>query len=106
LRADQTGGKRQRLSFRNAQPTSRRSTATPHPTDWTINLRPSQVEDRWGSITKFDFRISRDVEVEGGRVDPISATCPDGELRALNRGEFEDGTKAETEVIRACTAEA
>jgi hypothetical protein len=65
-----------------------------------------QIAGGWGSIAKFDFRISRDVDVEGGRVNPISATCPDGELRVLNFGKFEDGERAETEVVRACTAEA
>jgi hypothetical protein len=63
-----------------------------------------QIADGYGSITKFDFRISSEVEVEGRRVNPISATCPDGELRVFNLGKFEDGTKSETEVIRACTA--
>jgi hypothetical protein len=65
-----------------------------------------QIAGGWGSIAKFDFGISRDVDVEGGRVNPISATCPDGELRVLNFGKFEDGERAETEVVRACTAEA
>jgi hypothetical protein len=65
-----------------------------------------QIAGGWGSIAKFDFRISRDVDVEGGRVNPISAACPDGELRVLNFGKFEDGERAETEVVRACTAEA
>ena len=65
-----------------------------------------QIAGGSGSITKFNFRISREVEVEGGRVNPISATCSDGELRVLNFDKFEDGERAETEVVRACTPEA
>jgi hypothetical protein len=57
-----------------------------------------------GSMTKFNFEISRQVEVEGKRYNPVSAACVDGKLRVLNLGKFEDGEKAETEVIRACTA--
>jgi hypothetical protein len=36
-------------------------------------------------------------------INPISATCTDGKLKVHVLGKFEDGTKAETEVIRTCT---
>jgi hypothetical protein len=56
-----------------------------------------------GSITKFDFRTFKTVEVDGARVHPISATCPEGKLRVHNRGEFIDGVKEDAETVRACT---
>ena len=63
-----------------------------------------QIAGGAGSITKFDFEIFRQVEVGGKRYNPISAACADGELRVHVLGEFEDGERSETEVIRACTA--
>jgi hypothetical protein len=63
-----------------------------------------QIAGGGGSITGFDLRIFRSVGVAGGRVNPISASCPEGKLRVLSLGTFEDGTKMQTEVIRACTA--
>ena len=33
----------------------------------------------------------------------ISSTCQDGKLKVHVEGKFEDGTKAQTEIIRACT---
>jgi hypothetical protein len=62
-----------------------------------------QIADGAGSITKFDLRIVKSVGVAGGRVSPISASCPNGKLRVLSLGKFEDGSKLQTEVIRACT---
>jgi hypothetical protein len=35
--------------------------------------------------------------------NPISSTCQDGKLKVHVLGKFEDHTKAETEIIRACT---
>jgi hypothetical protein len=55
------------------------------------------------SITKFDFRIAKEVEVGGRRYNPISASCPYGKLRAFSQGKFEAAGQAETEVIRPCT---
>ncbi|HEX4305468.1 MAG TPA: hypothetical protein VHZ54_05485 [Solirubrobacterales bacterium] len=66
--------------------------------------RIPQLAGGWGSLTKFNFEIFGNVEVGGDRYHPISATCADGELRVFNRGTFEDGDRAETELVRACTA--
>jgi hypothetical protein len=66
--------------------------------------RIPQLAGGAGSLVKFDFRIFREVEADGERLNPISASCPEGELRVFNLGRFEDGERAETEVIRACTA--
>jgi hypothetical protein len=65
-----------------------------------------QIADGYGSITKFNFEISKEVEVEGKYLNPISATCSDRELRVHALGRFEDGEKVETEVIRSCTTAA
>jgi hypothetical protein len=58
-----------------------------------------QITGGAGSITSFDLSIKK--EVKG--VNPISARCADGKLKVHVLGKFEDGTKAETEIIRACT---
>jgi len=52
-----------------------------------------------GSITKFALNIKKNV---GGK-NPISATCQDGKLKVHVESKFSDGTKATTEIIRACT---
>jgi hypothetical protein len=52
-----------------------------------------------GSITKFNLEIKKNV---AGK-NPISSTCTDGKLKVHVLGKFEDGTKAETEIIRPCT---
>jgi hypothetical protein len=58
-----------------------------------------QITGGSGSITKFNLTIKPKV---GGK-NPISATCPSGKLKVHVLGKFEDGTKAETEIVRACT---
>jgi hypothetical protein len=58
-----------------------------------------QITGGNGSITKFNLNIKKSV---AGK-NPISATCPKGKLKVHVLGKFEDGTKAETEIIRACT---
>ena len=58
-----------------------------------------QITGGSGSITKFNLEIFKNV---AGK-NPISATCPNGKLKVHVLGKFEDGTKAETEIIRACT---
>jgi hypothetical protein len=58
-----------------------------------------QITGGSGSITSFNLEIKKNV---GGK-NPISATCQDGKLKVHVLGKFEDGTKAETEVIRPCT---
>jgi hypothetical protein len=58
-----------------------------------------QITGGHGSITKFNLNIKKSV---GGK-NPISSKCEDGKLKVHVLGKFEDGTKAETEIIRACT---
>jgi hypothetical protein len=58
-----------------------------------------QITGGSGSITKFNLSIKKSV---AGK-NPISSKCEDGKLKVHVLGKFEDGTKAETEIIRACT---
>jgi hypothetical protein len=58
-----------------------------------------QITGGSGSITKFNLNIKKSV---AGK-NPISSTCQDGKLKVHVEGKFEDGTKAQTEIIRACT---
>jgi hypothetical protein len=58
-----------------------------------------QITGGSGSITKFNLNIDKNV---AGK-NPISSKCEDGKLKVHVLGKFEDGTKAETEIIRACT---
>jgi hypothetical protein len=58
-----------------------------------------QITGGSGSITKFSLNIKRKV---AGK-NPISSTCKDGKLKVHVLGKFEDGTKAETEIVRPCT---
>ena len=58
-----------------------------------------QITGGSGSIVSFDLKIKKTV----AGVNPISAKCSDGKLKVHVQAKFEDGTKAETEIIRACT---
>jgi len=58
-----------------------------------------QITGGSGSIISFNLKIKRNV----AGVNPISAKCSDGKLKVHVQAKFEDGTKAETEIIRACT---
>jgi hypothetical protein len=58
-----------------------------------------QITGGSGSITSFNLNIFKSVK----GVNPISAKCTDGKLKVHVLAKFEDGTKAETEIIRACT---
>lgn len=58
-----------------------------------------QITGGSGSITKFNLAIKKKVAGH----NPISSKCQDGKLKVHVLGKFEDGTKAETEIIRACT---
>jgi hypothetical protein len=58
-----------------------------------------QITGGSGSIISFELKIKRNV----AGVNPISAKCSDGKLKVHVQAKFEDGTKAETEIIRACT---
>jgi hypothetical protein len=57
-----------------------------------------------GSGISFTLKFFKFVKVGDKTVNPISATCPDGKLKVHGKGRFEDGTQAETEIIRACTS--
>ncbi len=54
-----------------------------------------------GSGSTISFNLSILKAVKG--INPISAKCTDGKLKVHVQAKFEDGTKAETEVVRACT---
>ena len=58
-----------------------------------------QITGGSGSIISFNLKIKKKV----AGVNPISAKCTDGKLKVHVLGKFEDGTKAETEIIRPCT---
>ena len=58
-----------------------------------------QIVGGSGSIVSFNLNIKKSVK----GVNPISAKCTDGKLKVHVLAKFEDGTKAETEIIRACT---
>jgi hypothetical protein len=65
-----------------------------------------QITGGSGSITKFNLEIFKSVKVKGKTYNPISSKCEDGKLKVHVLGKFEDGTKAETEIVRACTPKA
>ncbi len=58
-----------------------------------------QITGGAGSITSFNLKIKKSV----GGINPVSAKCTNGKLKVHVQAKFEDGTKAETEIIRACT---
>ena len=58
-----------------------------------------QITGGSGSITSFNLKIEKSVD----GINPISAKCSDGKLKVHVEGKFEDGTRAQTEVVRACT---
>jgi hypothetical protein len=60
----------------------------------------------FGSITKFNLEIFKSVKVKGKTYNPISSKCEDGKLKVHVEGIFQDQTKAETEIVRACTPKA
>jgi hypothetical protein len=62
-----------------------------------------QITGGNGSITKFNLEIFKSVKVGGKTYNPISSKCEDGKLKVHVEGKFENGTKAQTEIIRACT---
>ncbi len=62
-----------------------------------------QITGGSGSIVKFNLEIFKSVKVGGKTYNPISSTCSDGKLKVHVEGKFENGTKAETEIVRACT---
>jgi hypothetical protein len=63
-----------------------------------------QITGGSGSIVSFNLNIKKSVKVGAKTINPISAKCVGGKLKVHVLAKFEDGTKAETEVIRPCTA--
>jgi hypothetical protein len=63
-----------------------------------------QITGGSGSIVSFNLNIKKSVKVGGKTINPVSAKCVGGKLKVHVQAKFEDGTKAETEVIRSCTA--
>jgi hypothetical protein len=80
-------------------------TKHPHGAFGTLSVaKIPQITGGSGSITSFSLQIFKSVKVGGKSINPISAKCVGGKLKVHVEGKFEDGTKAETEIIRACTA--
>jgi hypothetical protein len=77
-------------------------TITKHPNGrfgtLTVTKIP-QITGGSGSIVSFNLKIKKSVN----GVNPISAKCTDGKLKVHVQAKFENGTKAETEIVRACT---
>ncbi|MBS1895745.1 MAG: hypothetical protein JST59_30975 [Actinobacteria bacterium] len=65
---------------------------------YTVTKVP-QITGGSGSIISFNLKIKKSV----AGVNPISAKCTDGKLKVHVEAKFEDGTKAATEIVRACT---
>jgi hypothetical protein len=63
-----------------------------------------QIAGGAGAGISFDLEIFKSVKVGARTLNPISAACPDGKLKAHIEGHFEDGTQAATEFVRACTS--
>jgi hypothetical protein len=66
-------------------------------------IKIPQIAGGAGSGISFSLNIFKSVKVGGKTYNPISASCPDGKLKVHVEGKFENGTKAATEIIRACT---
>ncbi len=66
-------------------------------------IKIPQIAGGSGSGLSFTLEIFKSVKVGGRTYNPISAKCTDGKLKVHVEGKFEDGTKAATEIIRACT---
>jgi hypothetical protein len=70
----------------------------------TLSLvKVPQITGGSGSIVSFELEIFKSVKVGGKTYNPISAVCTDGKAKVHVQAKFEDGTKAESEIVRACT---
>lgn len=56
-----------------------------------------------GSPTSFDLVIDKKYTYKGKKMSVLTAKCPDGRLQSNVEASFDDGTKAQTEVVSACT---
>jgi hypothetical protein len=83
-----------------------RITAHPHgPSATLATAEIAQILGASGSILSFGLKIKKSVKLPGAKTgDPISAKCVGGKLKVSVQAKFEDGTKAETEILRARTA--
>lgn len=63
-----------------------------------------QIAGGAGSGTSFKLKIFKFVKVGGEQINPISGRCADGKVKFHVAAMFEDGTKAEAELLRSCTA--
>ncbi len=68
-----------------------------------VVVKIPQIAGGAGSGTFFNLKIFKFVKVGGKQINPISGRCADGKVRFHLEAKFEDGTKAQLEVIRACT---
>jgi hypothetical protein len=66
-------------------------------------IKIPQIAGGAGSGVSFNLEIFKSVKVGGKTINPISAKCADGKLKIHILGKFEDGTQAQTEIVRACT---
>jgi hypothetical protein len=69
---------------------------------WLADARIPQITGGSGSITSFNLNISKWFRHKGHKTRAFSAQCADGKLKVHVEAKFEDGTKAETEIVRAC----
>ncbi len=69
---------------------------------WLAEARIPQITGGSGSITSFNLNISKWFRYKGHKTRAFSAQCADGKLKVHVQAKFEDGTKAETEIVRAC----
>jgi hypothetical protein len=65
--------------------------------------RIPQIAGGSGSILSFALKVDKGISYKGKTYNPLSAKCTDGKLKVHVAAKFEDGTKAETEIVRACT---
>jgi hypothetical protein len=63
-----------------------------------------QIAGGAGSGIAYKLNIFKFVKVGKKKINPISGRCADGKVKFHLTANFEDGTKAETEMISACTA--
>ena len=56
-----------------------------------------------GSVTDFSLKINKGIKIKGKTYNPLTAKCTDGKLQVHAEAKFADGTKATTEIVRACT---
>ncbi len=67
-------------------------------------VKVPQIAGGAGSGLSYNLEIFKFVKVGAKRINPISGRCADGKVKFHFGATFEDGTKAETEVFRTCTA--